>query len=70
MTGERILVVDVGTSSVRVGVDAERSDPGFLERELLPDSPADGIVQFDARVMADACVELARISKQRSLSRP
>jgi glycerol kinase len=66
MTGERILVVDVGTSSVRVGVDAERSDPGFLERELLPDSPADGIVQFDARVMADACVELATAVLERS----
>ena len=30
-----------------------------VERELLPDSPADGIVEFDARAMADTCLELA-----------
>jgi glycerol kinase len=63
---ERILVVDVGTSSVRVGVDAERSGSEFLERELLPDSPADGLVEFDAREMADACLELATAVLDRS----
>jgi glycerol kinase len=66
VNADRILVVDVGTSSVRVGVDAERADSRFLERELLPDSPADGIVQFDARVMADACLELATAVLERS----
>jgi glycerol kinase len=65
-TTGRVLVVDVGTSSVRVGVDAERPDSEFLERELLPDSPADGIVEFDARVMADACLELATAVVERS----
>jgi glycerol kinase len=63
---ERILVVDVGTSSVRVGVDAEHEDSIFLERELLPESPADGIVQFDAREMADVCLELAAAVLERS----
>src|SRR5205814_9984580 len=29
-------------------------------RELLPDSPADGLVEFDARVMAQTCLDLAR----------
>ena len=29
-------------------------------RELLPDSPADGLVEFDAALMADTCLELAR----------
>jgi glycerol kinase len=63
---ERILVVDVGTSSVRVGVDAELDEPEFVERELLPDSPADGLVEFDARAMADTCLELATAVLERS----
>ena len=49
------LVVDVGTSSVprRRSFDAggERCVHG-VERELLPDSPADGLVEFDATAMA------------------
>jgi glycerol kinase len=59
MSSSRVLVIDVGTSSVRVGVDAEKPVSHFVERELLPESPADGIVQFDARAMADTCLELA-----------
>ncbi len=60
MTTDRVLVVDVGTSSVRVGVyDASGSAQYSLERELLPDTPADGIVEFDALVMAETCLELA-----------
>jgi glycerol kinase len=59
MNEDRVLVIDVGTSSVRVGVGADGPASHFLERELLPDTPADGIVQFDARVMADTCLELA-----------
>jgi len=57
----RILVVDVGTSSVRAAV--LRSDRSFSaphERELLPDSPADGLVEFDATLLARTCVDLAR----------
>jgi glycerol kinase len=60
MSSERVLVVDVGTSSVRVGVfDAGGAALHNLERELLPDTPSDGIVEFDARAMADTCLELA-----------
>jgi len=57
----KVLVVDVGTSSVRAAV--VRADGAFVasyDRELLPDSPADGLVQFDATVLGNTCVDLAR----------
>jgi glycerol kinase len=60
MSTDRVLVVDVGTSSVRVGVfDAAGAARHTVERELLPDTSTDGIVEFDARAMADTCLELA-----------
>ncbi len=60
MSTDRVLVVDVGTSSVRVGVfDAAGAARYNVERELLPHTPADGIVEFDARAMADTCLDLA-----------
>ena len=58
---QRVLVVDVGTSSVRaavVGADGEFFSSH--ERELLPDSPADGLVEFDAMLLATTCLDLAR----------
>ncbi len=59
LTG-RVLVVDVGTSSVRACVfDAAGGEFGVCARELLPDSPADGLVEFDARVMAQTCLDVA-----------
>ena len=67
MSSERVLVVDVGTSSVRVGVfDAAGAAVHNVERELLPDTPSDGIVQFDARAMADTCLELAAAALERT----
>jgi glycerol kinase len=58
-----ILVVDVGTSSVRaavvradLGIDGERSRP------LLPSSPAPGLVEFDPAAMAATALEVARES--------
>jgi glycerol kinase len=55
-----ILVVDVGTSSVRACVfDAAGNEQHACVRETLPDSPADGLVEFDARVLAQTCVDLA-----------
>jgi glycerol kinase len=58
--GGSILVVDVGTSGVRAAV--VRPD-ATVEHEhrvpLLPDSPAPGLVEFDAARMADAILEVA-----------
>jgi glycerol kinase len=56
-----ILVVDVGTSGVRAAV--VRDDWSFaadVARELLPDTPADGLVEFDASVLATTALEVAR----------
>ena len=56
-----ILVIDIGTSSVRAvivrpdaGLDAETAQP------LLPDTPAPGLVEFDAAAMASAILDVAR----------
>jgi len=58
--GGRILVVDVGTSSVRAVVsDAAGSALHTVGRALPPDSPADGLVEFDAGRMAAVSLELA-----------
>jgi glycerol kinase len=56
-----ILVVDVGTSGVRAAV--VHSDAGVTHvhhREVLPQSPAQGFVEFDAGVMAEAVLAVAR----------
>ena len=56
-----ILVVDVGTSGVRAAIvrpDASIAIEHY--REVLPDSPDAGLVEFDARVLADVTLDLAR----------
>jgi glycerol kinase len=56
-----VLVVDIGTSSVRSAI--VRPDSTVVhehKRALLPDSPAPGLVEFDARAMADAARDTAR----------
>src|ERR1039458_6516965 len=56
-----VLVGDFGTSGVRasvVGVDANVT--AVHHREVLPASPAQGFVEFDASVMAVAVLEVAR----------
>ncbi len=58
--GSSVLVVDVGTSGVRAAI--VRPD-ATIEHEhhvpLLPDSPAPGLVEFDAARMADAVLTVA-----------
>ncbi len=56
-----ILVIDVGTSGLRAAV--VRHDATIVlerHRPLLPDSPAPGLVEFDAAEMAAAVLDLAR----------
>ena len=57
----RLLVVDVGTSSVRSAVvDADAHVVVEHRAPLLPDSPAPGLVEFDATAMAGVVLDLAR----------
>ena len=56
-----ILVIDVGTSGLRAAV--VRPDATIAveqHRELLPDTPAPGLVEFDAARMATVALEVAR----------
>jgi glycerol kinase len=56
-----ILVVDVGTSGVRAGVvRPDASVVSVHHRQVLPSSPAPGLVEFDASAMADAALDVAR----------
>jgi glycerol kinase len=56
-----LLVCDIGTSSIRAAV--VRDDARVLHeqhRPFLPDSPAPGLVEFDAATMAAVVLETAR----------
>jgi glycerol kinase len=56
-----ILVIDVGTSSVRaVAFTPDAEAVAEVQQELLPDTPAPGLVEVDAGRMADIAVDLAR----------
>ncbi len=56
-----ILVIDVGTSSVRAAVvDASARVMHEFSQVTLPESPVDGLVEFDARAYVDTAVECAR----------
>jgi glycerol kinase len=63
----KVLVLDLGTSSVRASVLNDDVSVAFeFSRELLPDSPSDGLVEFDAvalaectRTLAEAAIEAA-----------
>ena len=56
-----ILVIDVGTSSVRAVVVAPDASIAVEHRRAtLPDSPMAGLVEFDAAVVADAALDCAR----------
>jgi glycerol kinase len=62
-----ILVVDVGTSSVRSAlVDAEARVVDEVVQPMLPDSPAPGLVEFDAVTLGYAVLETARAVMDRA----
>ena len=55
------LVVDVGTSGVRAAiVGADASVSHVHHRQVLPTTPNQGFVEFDAALMAAAALEVAR----------
>jgi glycerol kinase len=56
-----ILVVDVGTSGVRAAiVNPDATVSHVHHRPVLPSTPAPGLVEFDAAVMASAVLDVAR----------
>jgi glycerol kinase len=58
---QRILVIDVGTSSLRAAVVDGTSQVGHVHsRPNLPDSPVSGLVEFDGAGMAALVLEVAR----------
>lgn len=61
MSRVSVLVVDVGTSGVRAAaVSGDGVVSHIHSRTVLPSSPADGLVEFDATDMADAVLSVAR----------
>ncbi len=61
MSGGSVLVVDVGTSGVRAAIvrpDATVEHVHYAP--VLPDTPAPGLVEFDAAAMAGAVLAVAR----------
>ena len=56
----KLLVIDVGTSGVRAAVvEPGRGVVASNHREVLPMSPAPGLVEFDAVALADAVLAVA-----------
>ena len=57
----QLLVIDIGTSSVRAAVvDAHGVVTHEHVRTTLPDTPAPGLVEFDAPALSDAALDAAR----------
>jgi glycerol kinase len=62
-----MLVVDVGTSSLRAAVvDGDASIRAIEHRAFAPDSPAPGLVEFDATEMARLVLEAAHAAIERA----
>ena len=59
--GDSLLVVDVGTSGLRAAIVRPDATVEHVHHQpLLPSSPAPGLVEFDATLMAKAALECAR----------
>jgi glycerol kinase len=62
-----ILVIDVGTSSLRAAVvDGDASVHAIEHRAFAPDSPAPGLVEFDAAEMARLVLDAAHAAIERA----
>jgi glycerol kinase len=60
-SGGAILVVDVGTSGVRAAIVApDGAVTAVRQRQVLPSTPAPGLVEFDAAALAAASLDVAR----------
>lgn len=60
-----VLVIDVGTSSVRAGVVGDDAGVRHVHRAALPPAtPAPGLVEFDPAAMAAAAVDVARATME------
>ena len=58
--GGSVLVVDVGTSGVRAAIVRPDATVAHAHHAVvLPDTPAPGLVEFDASLMADAVLAVA-----------
>jgi glycerol kinase len=58
---DSLLVVDVGTSGLRAAIVRPDATVEHVHHvPLLPDTPAGGLVEFDATAMASAALECAR----------
>ena len=56
-----LLVIDIGTSSIRVATSDRDGGLAHEQRHaFLPDTPAEGLVEFDANRMAEIVLDLAR----------
>lgn len=57
-----ILVIDVGTSGLRAAIVRPDGDIAALEhRRFVPDTPAPGLVEFDAERLYELVLEVSRI---------
>ena len=62
-----VLVVDVGTSGVRTAVVRPDGSVDHAIRQALPPiTPAPGLVEIDARRLAEIVLELGGVTLQRS----
>lgn len=56
-----VVVIDIGSTGVRAAVvRADASIDHLHYREVLPESPVQGFMQYDARAIGDAILEVAR----------
>ena len=66
-----LLVLDVGTTTLRAAIVDEHLDIVDIEsRSCPPDSPHPGLVEFDATAMADTALAAARAVLDRAAEQP